>query len=207
MPPSAPRRATLAALAACASACAAPRQPWRETRPAEVMIEVLPRDADVAVDAGPARRGARTVPVPDPAHRYLFRGSAPGFAPAEVARPGAELAGARIGLVLRPDGFGSARRLDLDEPEGLAAAGAALLRAGRPAQAIEYAGRAAELAPEEPLPRRVLGEAYRLTGARARAAQELSAYLRAAPDAPDREEVERAVEALRGDVVVPEPRR
>jgi tetratricopeptide (TPR) repeat protein len=207
MPPPAARCATLAALAALASSCAAPRQPWRETRPPEAVVEVLPREAEVAVDGAPPRRGARTVPVPDPAHRYLFRGSAPGFAPAEVARSGAELAGARIGLVLRPDGFGSARPLDLDEPEGLAAAGAALLRAGRPAQAIEYAGRAAELAPEEPLPRRVLGEAYRRTGERARAAQELSAYLRAAPDAPDRDEVARAVEALRGDVEVPQPRR
>jgi tetratricopeptide (TPR) repeat protein len=204
MPPSAARAA--AALVA-AAACAAPRQPWHETFPAEAMVEVLPSDAEVAVDGAPARRGAQTVPVPDPEHRYVFRASAPGFAPAEVARAGAALAGARVGLALRPTGFGDALRLDLDEPAGLAAAGAALLRDGRTAQAIEYAGRAAELAPEEPLPRRVLGEAYRRSGARARAVEELSAYLRAAPGAPDKVEVERTVEALRGDMTVPAPRR
>ena len=204
------RRAARAAVAAAAiatlsnGACATwSSQPRREVEPLEALVEVLPRDAELWVDGVAAGRGARTVPVPDPDHVYVISAAAPGFAPEQRGGEGALLAGARIGIVLRPEGFTRHLRLELDEPAGLTAAGAALLRAGRPAQAADYGARAAELAPDEPAPHRLLADAYRAAGDRVRAAREYAIYLLLAPDAPDREEVERQVERLRVDVQLP----
>ena len=204
MPPR-PARAAVASAAlagaALGGACAAAgKQPWSETSPPQALVEVLPSDAELWVDGVLAGRGARTIAVPDPEHVYVLRAAAPGFAPAERAGEGARLAGARVGIVLRPEAFGTARRLEIDEPAGLAAAGAALLRAGRAREAVEYEVRAAQLAPEEPGPHRLLADAYLAAGDRPRAAREYDAYLRLAADAPDRDEVERAVQDLRGDV-------
>jgi len=160
-------------------------------------VEVLPRDAEVWVDGGPLGRGAHEVAVRDPGHVYVFRASAAGFADAERAVPGAEAAGARVGLALRPLGLGAGARLDLDEPGGLASAAAALLRDGRASDALDYAARAGELAPRAPAVHRLLGDAHRQLGHRQRAAREYEQYLQEAPDARDRDEVERAVEELR----------
>jgi len=199
------RRSVHAALAAAALAagCGAPKQPWHEAVPREVFVEVLPRSAALSVDGTPLGNGARAVPVPDPAHRYLFSASAQGFATAQRADDGARLAGARIGLVLRPAGFGEARRLELDEPAGLAAAAALLARGGHHQAALEYAERAVELAPDAPLGHRVAGDAALALGHRRRAVHEYSAYVQLAPDAADRDAVERRVEQLRGDLTIP----
>jgi tetratricopeptide (TPR) repeat protein len=203
-PPRSPQSCRLAAAAlVAAAACATPKQSWNETTPPEVFVEVLPHAAELAVDGAPLGPGARTVPVPDAQHVYVFRAAARGFAPAERSGPGAKLAGARLGLVLRPDGFGAARRLDMDEPSGLTAAAALLERAGQHEAALQYAERAVELAPDAALPRRVLGDAYRATGKRRQAIQEYSAYLQYAPDAPDRAQIEGEVEHLRGDMTIP----
>jgi predicted Zn-dependent protease len=100
------------------------------------------------------------------------------------------------------------RVLDMDDPATLADAAAFLVRRGRSREAGEYAARAAELAPEAPLPRRVLGDAYLAQGDHARAAREYSSYLASAPpDAPDRPEVERRVGELRGDLTFPGSKR
>jgi tetratricopeptide (TPR) repeat protein len=197
-----PLRAVLAA--ALFAACAGPaRTTWSEATPPEVFVEVLPRDAQVALDGVPLGVGPRSVPVPDAQRRYTLRASAAGFAPDERSADGAQLAGARLALVLRPDGYGESRLLDYDEAAGLASAAAALVRGGRPAQAMDYAERAAELAPDAPLPRRVLGDASWALGRRQRAAAEYAAYLAAAPEAPDRPAVEARVEELRHDVTIP----
>jgi len=199
MPPS---RAAFAL--ALLSACAGPaRTAWSEATPPEVFVEVLPRDAGIALDGVPLGAGPRTVPVPDAGRRYTLRATAAGFAPDERSSDGAHLAGARIALVLRPDGYGASRALDYDDAAGLAGAAAALVRGGRPAQAIDYAERAAALAPEAPLPRRVLGDAAWALGRRQRAAAEYTAYLAAAPDAPDRPVVEARVDDLRRDLTIP----
>ena len=175
--------------------------------PPEVFVDVLPRSAELTVDGAPLGPGSRAVPVPDPSRRYLFRAAAPGFQGVERADDGARLAGARIGLVLRPDGFGSARRLQLDDGDGLAAAAALLERRGQHLAALEYARRAVEVAPREPRAQRVLGDAALALGRQQDAIQAYSAYLRLAPDAPDAAAVERRVERLRGDQVVPVERR
>jgi len=200
MPP--PPRALVAALALALS-CAAPRQTWHETTPPEVLVEVLPRAAQVALDGVAIGSGSRTVAVPDPARRYRFRVSAQGFVPAERDGEGARLAGARLGIALRPEGFGSARPLELDDGEGLAAAAALLERRGGHRLALEYAERAAEVAPEAALGQRVLGDAARALGLRRRAIDGYSAYLRLAPEAPDRAAVAARLEELRGDVALP----
>jgi tetratricopeptide (TPR) repeat protein len=202
LPRPAVRAAHLALAAALGSAaCATPgHQPAREAAPAEVLVEVLPREAELWVDGVDAGRGTRTVPVPDAEHVYTFHAAAPGFAAVERAGDGAELAGARVAMVLPPVGLATARQLDLDDPAGLLVAGAALLRDGRAAQAVEYGERAAELTPGEAAPHRLVAEAARAAGDRARAAREYAAYLRLAPDAADRDEVERAVDELRADV-------
>ena len=201
-----PLRASFAfALFALALACAAPRQPWRDTTPPQVLLDVLPRQAIINVDGAPVGSGAREVAVPDPAHRYRFTFSAPGFVPADREEQGAKLSGARLGVVLRPEGFGSARRLDLDDGAGLAGAAALLQRRGAHLAALEYADRAVEVAPVAPLPHRVAGDAALALGRRARAIQAYSTYLALAPEAPDHAAVSAHVEALRGDLTVPPP--
>ena len=198
-----PSRAGALIAAARAAGCAAPRQPFRDLTPPEVLVEVLPRAAELSVDGRPLGRGARTVPVPDPGHRYRLRATAPGFVPAERSEDGARWAGARVGLVLRPEGFGSARPLELDDGESLAAAAGALARAGAHAAALEYAERAVEAAPQSARAQRVLGDAALAVGRRSRAIDGYSAYVRLAPSAPDRAAVMRQVEELRGDLTMP----
>ena len=201
MPPLRP--ALMAAAALALSCAAAPRQTWHDTTPPEVLLEVLPRAAQVALDGVALGPGARAVAVPDPARRYRFRVSAQGFVPVEREGEGARLAGSRLGIALRPEGFGSARPLELDDGEGLAAAAALLERRGAHRQALDYAERAVEVAPEVALGQRVLGEAARALGQRRRAIDGYSAYLRLAPEAPDRDAVASRLEELRGDVAVP----
>jgi len=192
----------LALLVTCAAGCAAPKEAWRQSPP-EVFVDVVPRAAQLSVDGALLGRGSHTVPVPDRAHVYVFHAAAPGFAPRQRKGEGAQLAGTRLDLVLRPDGFGEARRLDLDDGAGLAAAASLLERRGQHLTALEYAERAVEVGPEVPLGHRVLGEAAQALGQRKRAIQEYSTYLRLAPDASDRGAVEQKVEKLRGDLTIP----
>jgi hypothetical protein len=128
-----------------------------------------------------------------------------GFEPLEVTLGGDRLAGSRLDLVLRPAGFGAQRRLDLGEPVGLAQAAAALLRAGRPRDALAFADASLAVA-ETPLAHKVAGEAHRQLGNRNRAVQHYSVYVTLAPDAPDRKQIEDAIAAVRGDVTVSPPR-
>jgi hypothetical protein len=199
-----PRVAPALALVALAAACGGQRQRLDEVHGPEGLVEVLPRDAFVEVDGVPLGPGARTVAIRDPRLEHRVVARAPGFETLEVRVPASLLLGGRVGLVLRPVGFGVGRRLELDEPSGLTSAAALLLRAGLEREAAEYAGRAAEVAPEAPAPRRVLADAMLRLGRRNRAVQEYSAYLALAPpEAPDRPEVERRVEQLRGDIGLP----
>lgn len=199
-------RAGAAAVLACAVAavaCAAPRPPSRDLDPPEVLVEVLPGGAELTVDGRSLGPGAHTVPVPDAAHRYRLRATAPGFAPAERVGEGARLAGTRVGLVLSPAGSGRDRPIDLDDGESLAAAALALERAGALAAGLEYAERAVEAAPRSPRAQRVLAEIALALGRRTRAADAYAAYLRLDPSAPDRAALERRVEELRGDRALP----
>ncbi len=196
-------RLLLVVAAGVVSACATSKQSWRETAPPEVFVEVLPRSAQLVLDGRPLGAGSRAVAVPDPGHVYVFQARAPGFGAAERSAEGARLGGARLGIVLRPDGFGAARLLDLDDAGGLAQASALLERRGQHREAVEYAEHAVELAPEAPAPRRVLGAALMALGDQRRAIQEYSTYIQLAPDARDRRDVERLVAKLRGDVTIP----
>jgi predicted Zn-dependent protease len=200
-----PRSLALAASLLAAS-CAPAKQAWSEAAPArpEVFLDVLPRNAEVRVDGAAAGQGPVTLTLGDARARVEV--SAAGFEPRELDLDPKALAGARIGVVLRPSGFGAGRQLEIDEVAGLAAAGAWLLRSGRPVEAAWYAARAVEVGPNAPEPRRVLGLALAKQGNRARAAQELSAYLQLAPSAPDRAEIEVMVTRLRGDIAIPAPR-
>jgi predicted Zn-dependent protease len=192
---------SLAPLAAVALACSGARPRLDQVSPPECLVEVLPRSAELSVDGVAVGPGARTLPIRDPARVLRLRATAAGFEPAELEVTGEKVAGARVGLALKPDGFGAWRTLDLDEPAGLASAGALLLRGGRADEAIQYASRAAELDPGAPLPHRVLGDAWMRLGQHERAADSYAAYLaHARPDAPDRSEVERRLGALRGDL-------
>jgi tetratricopeptide (TPR) repeat protein len=202
MPPCRARAPLLAAVALGLAACAAPRQPWSDVNRPEVLVDVLPRAAELAVDGVALGPGPRTVAVPDPGHRYRFTAALPGFVTAEREEDGARLASARIALVLRPEGFGSARRLDLEDGEGLAAAAALLERGGAHGPALEYAERAVEVEPTAPRAQRALGDAALALGRRSRAVEAYSAYLRLAPGAPDAGEVAQRVELLRRDLTI-----
>jgi len=190
---------TLGGLLACAPA----RQPWTEAiaaRP-EVLLEVLPVEAVVRQDGAVIGAGALTVRLGEGPSSLEV--SAAGFEPRQVVLDPRTQAGARVGVVLRPVGYGEARPLALEDGAGLAAASAWLLRAGKVVEATDYAERAVQASPATAAPRRALGLALARQGKRSRAAQELSQYLQLAPGAPDRAEIEAAVERFRGDISIP----
>jgi tetratricopeptide (TPR) repeat protein len=192
------------ALAALSLAACAQRQRFEDANAPEGLVEVLPRSAVVEVDGVVLGPGSRTLPVHDRGATHRLSARAPGFEPIEVRVPASLLAGGRVGLVLRPAGFGVARPLELDEPSGLASAAALLLRHGRADEAAQYAARAAEVAPNAPAPRRILGDAWLAAGRRDLAVREYATWLTLAPaDDPARPEVERRVSELRGDIDVP----
>jgi tetratricopeptide (TPR) repeat protein len=182
--------------------CAAERQSWRDLAPPEALVEVLPRAALVELDGRLLGAGSRTVPVPEPTRLYKIRATAPGFEPAEVEQPGEKLAGSRLGMALRPEGFGFGRRIDLDDPSSLTLAAAQLEREGRAPEAVEYAERALSMA-ELPLAHRVLGAAYARLGDRRASIRHYADYLGLAPDAPDAAAISRALEKARGDITIP----
>jgi len=187
------------------AACAPARESWRQVVPQrpEVLVDVLPREAEVRAHGNPVGVGARPVEVgPEPTPVQVL---APGFEKADLLLTLPQ-AGTRVGVALRPAGFGGGRPLDMDEPGGLAAASGALLKLGRNAEALQYAERAVELNPKLGVARRALGLALLKAPPsrrnRDRAVFELSAYLTSAADAPDRRQIERIVEGLRGDISI-----
>lgn len=189
------------ALALAAACGGARRQRAADAPPPEMLVEVLPRGAHVTLDGRGVGEGSRAIPAPPPGeHRLAVQ--ADGYEPAERALPDGDLAGVRVAVALRPSGFASARALDYDDAEGLAAAAAFLARASAHAAAADYAGRAAELDPGLPLARRVLGDALFRLGERQRAIAAWSDYLRLAPNAPDAAEVSDRIDAARADVTV-----
>jgi tetratricopeptide (TPR) repeat protein len=191
------------AVLAAAAACAGPRERSDALGPPELLVEVLPRSAEVAIDGQPLGRGGRAVPAPSTG-AHVLRVSADGYEPLERPLPDGGLAGLRVAAALRPAGFGSARMLDYDEPEGLALAAAFLARSGRPEDAIAYADRAVAIDGKVALAHRALGDARAALGDGRRAVPSWAEYLRLAPDAPDAAAVAGRIEAVRGDITLPE---
>jgi hypothetical protein len=188
------------ALAALGLSCASPGAvSWNQVRPREAYVETLPPGALVQVDGVELGRSPLAFPVPDTGRSYEVRATAPGFEAAAVSERGDKLAGGRLEVVLRPEGFGSQRRLALGEPVGLAQAASTLLRANRPADALAFA-QASLAAGESPQAHRISGEAYLRLGDRNLAVKEYSLYLSLAPDAPDRKAVEQAIAGARRDI-------
>jgi tetratricopeptide (TPR) repeat protein len=178
-----------AALALALSGCAAEKQSFRDTIQPELLIEVLPAGALLELDGVGLGRGSRSVPAPAPGE-HLLTVSADGFEPVERPLPKGSLDGVRVGVALRPAGFGASRRLELDEPEGLAAAATTLGRAGRHRDAYDYAARAVALDRRLPLAQRALGDALAALGRRDEARAAWGRYLLLAPDAADAAAVE-----------------
>lgn len=201
-----PRTIAHLALAVLAAACAGP-QPvgWSQVNAPVAYVETLPPEALVVVNGVEVGKGIVSFPVPDEARTYAIRVTAPGFEPLESSVPGGKLAGTRIELVLRPEGFGSQRRLAPGEPVGLLQAAVALLRADRPTEAIAFA-QASLAAGDSPQGHRVCGQAYRRLGKRDLALKEFSLYLSLAPGAPDRKEVEEAISAVSRDIEMTAPK-
>jgi len=193
-------RLALAAVASLAVACAStPPATWSTVRPPEASVETLPPSAVVSVDGVEVGRGSVSFPVPDESRAYALRATAAGFEPLDLSVPGAKLAGTRIEVVLRPEGFGSQRRLVAGEPVGLLQAASALLRAGRAEDALAFA-QASLATGESPQAHKVAGEAWRKLGNREMAVKEWSLYLSLMPDAPDRKAVEQSIAASRRDI-------
>jgi tetratricopeptide (TPR) repeat protein len=175
---------------------------FHDTRPPEVLVEVLPRSAEVWLDDRAIGPGSRAVLAPgeDDSHVLVVR--APGFRQEERLLPAGGLEGARVGAVLRPDGFAAAE-LDLDEPDGLALAAAFLAANGDAADAVDYAERALALDGGSAVAHRALGDAQARLGRHEAAAASWSAYLRLAPGAPDAAAVARRIEEVREGLTLP----
>jgi len=196
-------RSAAAVAAAAALACAgAAHTRYDAERPPEVLVEVLPRAAEVELDGRKLGKGSRAVPAPPGSGEHVLRVRAEGFEPVERTIPPQSLAGARLAAALRPRGFGAARLLDLDDPEGLALAGAHLVRAGDGRDAVDYAERASSLDPALPLPWRVLGDARAALGDPRRAGDAWARYVFLAPDAPDAPRVMRDLDRVRGGTTI-----
>lgn len=201
-----PRTIAAATLAGLSIACAsAPPVTWKEVRPPEVYVETLPAGALVSANGAEIGKSPLSLPVPEAGATYQIRASAPGFEPAVSELSGAKLAGTRLDLVLRPEGFGTQRRLVPGEPVGLAQAASALLRSNRPRDALAFA-QASLAAGDSPQAHKISGEAYRRLGDRNKAVQEFSIYLTMSPDAPDRKAIEQTIDAARKDIPMAQPR-
>ena len=201
-----PRTIAAATLAALSIACAsAPEVTWKDVRPPEVHVDTLPAGALISANGVEIGKAPLSFPVPEAGATYRIRATAKGFEPAAAELSGSKLAGTRLDLVLRPEGFGTERRLVPGEPVGLAQAAFALLRANRPEDALAFA-QASLAAGDSPQAHKISGEAYRRLGDRNKAVQELSIYLTMSPDAPDRKAVEQAIDALRKDIPMAQPR-
>jgi tetratricopeptide (TPR) repeat protein len=186
---------------ALVAGCAGARQRPDEKPQPELLVEVLPRGARVALDGRPLPAANRPVPAP-PRGLHRLTAEADGYEPAERDLPEGDLAGVRVALALRPAGLAFARALDYDDAEGLAAAAAFLARSGADRDAADYADRAAALDPRLPLARRVLGDALFRLGDRSRAVDAWTEYLKLWPDAPDAAAVSDRIDEARADVRV-----
>lgn len=195
---SARARRALAPAAALALACAGGRAaaPAEEAPAPEVLVEVLPRSADVTLDGRPLGRGGGAVPAPEPG-RHVLAVAADGYEPVERTLVEEDLAGVRVAEALRPLGFAAPRALDYDDAEGLALAAAFLARRGAARDASDYAERALVLDPGVALAHRALGDAAAREGDRRRAVAAWTEYLRLAPGAPDAAEVAARVDEAR----------
>jgi tetratricopeptide (TPR) repeat protein len=181
-------------------ACGGGRRPAaEESAPAELLVEVLPPDAQVVLDGRPLGPGSRAVPAPGPRPEpHLLRVEADGYEPVERQLAEDDLAGVRVGAALRPLGLGSERLLELDEPVGLAQA-AAHLAPERPHDAVAYAERALALDGRIAVAHRALGDARAALGDPRRAAAAWAEYLRLAPEAPDAAAVAERIAEARPD--------
>ncbi len=183
-------------LAACASSKGTS---WADVQPPTAYVDVLPPGAIVSVDGREVGRAPLEFPVPDDRRSCQLRVTSPGFEPLEFTLAGAPLAGGRLDLVLRPEGFGSQRVLQGGEPTGLLQAAVALLRSDRPREAIAFAQASLALG-DAAAPHRVIGLAWKRLGNRDLAVKELSIYVSQAPDAPDRKEIEQVIASLARDI-------
>jgi len=173
----------------------------------EVKVEVLPRSALVEVDGQARGRGFATLDVTDPRRTFRVRASAEGFETAEAVVQGGSIADRSFFLALRPLGFGSTRRVDPGDAPSMALAAAALWRAGRVDDAVEYAEQSLR-GGNTPLANRVLGDVWRKRGDRDQAIKYYAMYLSLAEDPPDGAEIRAWLSQARGgDITVPVPER
>jgi tetratricopeptide (TPR) repeat protein len=183
------------------------RATWEDdVTPPEVYVDLLPSGAMLELDGKRLGPGSQSIQVRDRARTYKIKASAKGFGAIEVALPGEKLVGARIGIVLPPDGYGTARHLDFDDARSLAAAGGILLKSDRPGEALEYAERAVQVNPEHGPAYHVLGFAYRKLEKRKKSIDAWVRYLELEPKGPDAAAIRQEVERARGDLTIMPPK-
>ena len=159
---------------------------------------MLPPGAEVSLDGAPLGRGSQTIAAASrDGAAHVLAAAAPGFESAEWRVPPGGLAGVRVGLALRPEGYPG--KVELDDPAVLVRVADFLAASGRPGEAQAYAARAASLEPELAAAQRSLGIAAVQAGDRRTAQRSFAEYLRLAPDAPDADEIEAALARLAGE--------
>jgi hypothetical protein len=169
---------TLAALAAALATLAAPptqeKQSWGSTMKPHTNAEFLPHGALVEVDGEAKGRGFVHLEIADPKRTFKVRVSAEGFEPEEAVVEASRVAAKDFVLALRPAGY--ERKVDAADASSMALAASALLRAGRDADAGEYAEQSLRTG-NTPLANRVLGDVWRKRGDRDQATRYYTMYL------------------------------
>jgi tetratricopeptide (TPR) repeat protein len=174
-----------------------PASRFERNRPREVLVEVLPRGAEVWVDGRPAARGSATIPAPPEDRELTVAVRAAGYEAEELTLAPGDAAGARVGAALRPEGFPGPTP-ELEDATLLAAAADYLLERRAAADARDYAARAAMVEPRLAIAHRVLGDARAALGDLAGAAASWTEYLRLSPYAEDAAVVEARIEEALG---------
>jgi tetratricopeptide (TPR) repeat protein len=187
--------ATLAALAA------PPKTSWDAVGKPEIDAEILPHSAAVEVDGRPSGRGIATLDVSDPKRTYRIRAAADGYQTEESVVEAGRAVNGRCLLALRPAGF--AGPVDPEDPNRMAQAADALLRAGRVEDAADYAQQSLRTG-RTALAHRVLGDVWRSRGDRDQATKYYTMYLSLADNPPDANEIKAWLRKPReGDITIP----
>jgi len=199
-------RLTLAVAAAVAlAACSGPKPTMDQLLPPEVALRTVPDTCKVTVDG--VDRGVTPLALkaePGSERRKVVL-SKEGYLPSELQLTNDDIrqhSSESIVHFMRPAMWDPARApsIDPNDPVQLTRAGKDLAKAGRCPEAMPYLARALEIDARIAAAHKALGSCYAKQKDSAKALEHYKAYLLAAPDAPDADQVRAIVSRASGDI-------